>query len=285
MELLGIILVTTWAKVSAIILVREAQDAETKFWRAAIAGALLGLWAFACIDIIPSPLNRLGVFFPSDEILRWTCGVAGVIAAAGLWGAGRFLRVGKESALHLLPAALLLSPFVYRFVTAPRANWPIERLARVTQEGSARDAQRAVHVLGGMGEPAIAPLLAALRDPGLRIQAMGALVRIGEPAIKPLQKLLAANPTLSAAAAESLGKIGPAARVAVADLAQLVDGQEAGPRLAAIDALGRIGPSALFGIPALERAAQTEPRAQAALRKVATAEAIRALRESQRRAE
>lgn len=282
MALLLIILITAAATLSAAIFIREAPDAETKFLRAALAGAIFGLWAFACIDIIRSPLNHLGAFFPSDAILRWTCGTLGAAAAAGLFFAGPFVRFGKPSAGLLLPAAFMLAPFAYRFATAPRANWSIERLAAAAAQGSPRDAQRAVAVLGGMGEPALPYLLAALAEPGLRIQAINALARVGEPAVGPLRGLLSGAPELSAAAAEALGKIGPPARTAVPELIALVEGPERGPRLAAIDALGRMGPSALFAIPALERAAQTEPRAQQALEKVATADALRGLREVQR---
>lgn len=94
-------------------------------------------------------------------------------------------------------------------------------------------------VLAGIGEPAVRPLVAVLRDVGLETAALRVLARIGEPSVKPL---CAALPSLRgrvrAEAVRTLGVIGHAA--ATDALIQALRADEYETRSQAAIALGKI---------------------------------------------
>lgn len=255
-----IVLVTVWGMAAAALWLRDAEDADIRYTRTLLAGALFALWTYAALEIVDSPLRRVRPLFHSLGSFRLFCALSGAAAAAGLWAAGRFAPSfvgGLKEALPkgkwflILPALLTLAPHGYRMATFPRRAWSVERLAAAARGADAAAARKALDLLGDKGEEGLQPLEEALEDPLLGEQAMQSLSRIGVPAIPVLIRALEGDFGWKAAAAEHLGRIGPQAREA---------------------------------LPALERATrsldpQTAARAKDAVARIATPAALNALRE------
>lgn len=129
------------------------------------------------------------------------------------------------------------------------------------------DAARSLKKIGVKAEPAIKPLIAALKDGGapteFNIQYMGplvrdaasdALVRIGRPAVPPLiEALNHKNPSTRAMAAMTLGKLGPRAKNSFAALTKKLDDPENWVRSNVVCAMGRVGAEPKVVVPIFEK--------------------------------
>ncbi len=140
-------------------------------------------------------------------------------------------------------------------------------------------AMQALGSFGSAASPAVPGLVAALRDPDLRIRwfAAEALALIGPSAKAAVPALIEALRSRDVAAAgvlrgngafmfgamedgpirliaaEALGRIGPSAKAAIPDLIAAVSGPDSRVRSEAARALGGIGPDAAAAIPELLR--------------------------------
>lgn len=90
--------------------------------------------------------------------------------------------------------------------------------------------------------------------------AAEALSQIGPPAVDELRAALQnRDPRIRREAAGVLVRMGPEARDAVPDLTRLLDDEDEATRKLAARALGRIGPDAAAAVPALMRTLLEEP--------------------------
>jgi HEAT repeat protein len=113
-----------------------------------------------------------------------------------------------------------------------------------------------------LGAVAVPALRRRLAEPGCRLQAMGVLEAIGEPAAAAVSELTAflsdPDPEVASEAAVTLGAVGPAADSAVEPLLRLLgDETPAEVRYTAAFALGRIGPAAKAALPRLVELAKS----------------------------
>jgi len=129
------------------------------------------------------------------------------------------------------------------------------------------DAARSLKKLGAKAEPAIKPLVAALRDSGaptefdvqylgprVRDAASDALVRIGLPAIPALIEALSHKDNeIRELAARTLGELGPLAKDSFAALTRALDDPEDLVRSNVVCAIGRVGADAKVVVPLLEQ--------------------------------
>ena len=122
-------------------------------------------------------------------------------------------------------------------------------------------AEQLTHLEEGAQPVAVELVLAtADADESVRQWATAALESLGAPAVDDLPELgkLLADPRLDVGywAATLLGRLGPAAALAVAALANSLESHaEVAVRERCALALGQIGPAAVSGLPALNRAA------------------------------
>src|SRR5262249_26672558 len=117
-----------------------------------------------------------------------------------------------------------------------------------------------VRVLGNIdGTPAelpgqLTPFLSS-SDSDLRLAAMKALARKGEPSVAPVIAALSSdNHTAQVAAEQVLADIGPAAKAAVPNLILLLKSDDATVRANAAHALGNMHSAASAAVPALREA-------------------------------
>jgi len=114
----------------------------------------------------------------------------------------------------------------------------------------------ALHTLAEVGEPAVAPMIEALKDDRTDYWACIVLSEIG-PAAKDavpqlIEKLNDDEQEVRMEVAMTLAAIGPAAEPAIPKLTEMLKDPESGVRLAAIYALGAMGPKAKSATAALE---------------------------------
>ncbi|MGH3054985.1 MAG: HEAT repeat domain-containing protein, partial [Gaiellaceae bacterium] len=114
----------------------------------------------------------------------------------------------------------------------------------------------ALHALGQIDphdDELIAADIAALNAPDdiKRQHAMTAIAAFGAAAVPRLTSALSGPEQGATAAAETLGRIGPAAAAAVPALSRLLDDPRRYVRRCAVRALGQIGPPAADAVPAL----------------------------------
>ena len=105
--------------------------------------------------------------------------------------------------------------------------------------------EEAARVLGEIGEPAVEPLIHVLKDENsdVRVSAAEALGKIGEPAVKPLIIALKDEDSdVREEAARVLGEIG---EPAVEPLIHVLKDEDSDVRVSAAEALGKIGEPAV----------------------------------------
>ena len=187
---------------------------------------------------------------------------------------GQVCHLGKRSCILLL-IALELSAVAFAIAA------PNERAAQVANKDAAAlveslkavdpkvryAAARSVAKLGSKAQPAIEPLIAALKDfgapvepdlqyagPRVRDAASDALAQIGRPAVPALMKALThKDAAVREAAARTLGKIGPAAQEAFPALKSgLADSQD-WVRWRVVRALARVGQQPKVVVPLLSQ--------------------------------
>lgn len=99
-------------------------------------------------------------------------------------------------------------------------------------------------------------------DPGLRVEAASALIRLDPAstaaAISVLVDALGEKGDVAGSAAHALGALGPQAKAAVPALVKALAHDDRDTRLLAAFSLGRIGPAAKDAIPILEQIARDE---------------------------
>ncbi len=151
----------------------------------------------------------------------------------------------------------------------------VEALIRSLNADEAKvrfEAARSLRDLGPKARPAIGELVTALADSGapetpdiqylgprVRDMASDALVRIGAPAVPALTKAVSSkDETVRAAAAATLGKLGPAAMSSVSALEGGMNDPQEPVRLAAVRALARLGIDPNRVVPLLAKASRTE---------------------------
>lgn len=111
---------------------------------------------------------------------------------------------------------------------------------------------RAVVLIGGDVRPCLPILLAALQDRSFRWDALGALVKVGAPAVPAmLPALRDPDEIVRGDVARALGQLGPAAKEAVPALAGALGDDDRSVRREAVAALGRIGADAKIVLPAM----------------------------------
>jgi len=129
------------------------------------------------------------------------------------------------------------------------------------------DAARSLKKLGVKAEPAIKPLITALKDSGAPIEfdvqylgprvrdaASDALVRIGRPAVPALiEALKHKNAKTRDMAARTLGELGPLAKNSFAALTRALDDPEFWVRSSVVRALGSVGAEPKLVVPLLEQ--------------------------------
>jgi HEAT repeat protein len=125
---------------------------------------------------------------------------------------------------------------------------PLNALLRKETEGNVR--QVITQALGNLGEPAVEPLIATLKDEEgyVRQTAAQALIEIGEPSVEPLIATLQDEDSyVRQVAVSTLGAIDP--RRAVAPVISALQDKDSNVRRAAVETLEGIGtPEALVAI-------------------------------------
>jgi HEAT repeat protein len=156
-----------------------------------------------------------------------------------------------------------------------------------------RFAALALGEIGADAKGAVPALAAALRDREKRVveAAATALGSMGSEGVKPLAALVkdpSKEPALRARAAESLGKIGPAAKSAVPVLVEVLQNKskdkkkknmpvDGSLRLEVVQALGSIGPEAKEAQPVLEEIAANRRERDRVFKRAVT-EALRKIK-------
>ena len=148
----------------------------------------------------------------------------------------------------------------------PEAKSAIPSLAAAMADQDVELRCRAIEVLGAIAVEeetpvAISHLVAGLGDGSQRVRSRAAdsLTRLGAPAVPELVGLLESRDgEQRAAAAATLGKIGPSAKGASRSLAAGLKDSESGVRRACAIALGKVGPEAGDAVPPLMDALSDE---------------------------
>jgi HEAT repeat protein/S1-C subfamily serine protease len=144
------------------------------------------------------------------------------------------------------------------FVEEPmRSNRTPAQLVNVLRVGPPDEVARAIDELVQLKDQAVPPLREAVNDPDVRVRlaAVGALGRIGEPAGLAIEELIGAlsdpDEAVRAATATALGKIGPAVRRAYAGLVKASADPVAAVRTAAAATLKPLGSPVKTDVPML----------------------------------
>jgi HEAT repeat protein len=124
-------------------------------------------------------------------------------------------------------------------------------------------AEEALHALAQLGEPAVPPLIEALKMPDCRPLAASILGYIGPPAksaVAPLVEMAKTDksPVARREALMALGGIGPAAAAGVPAAIAALDDADEKVVIAACFALAQLGPAAKEAIPALKKRAESK---------------------------
>jgi HEAT repeat protein len=152
----------------------------------------------------------------------------------------------------------------------PKETRAPEVLARGLESSDLADRRAAVEAIGLAG-PAAAPLVEKLAsllkdtDESMRITALQSIAMLGPAAAQAAGAVapLLDDPELAIDAADTLGRIGPAARPALKRLAEMLSANHPAVRWAAVRAMSQIGgeeahPAVDFMVRALPRATEAE---------------------------
>ena len=139
----------------------------------------------------------------------------------------------------------------------------LERCLKGTDKASAEEA---LYALAQLGEPAVPPLIEALKSPELRTLAASILGHIGPPAknaVPPLVEIVKNDKTPESRreALMALGGIGPAAAAGVPAATAALDDEDDKVVIAACFALAQWGPAAKEAVPALQKRADSKDEA------------------------
>lgn len=252
-------------------LVRLFADPEQTVREVALrAAGLIGPDAEAAV---PGLLEKL-----DDPVHRWTAvealGRIGVASAravprvvaifaaedapspGGTPAPDSLAGIGAPAARPLVEALSHTSPKVRELAELALAKMGAPAVGPVARALKSRDAAPRlplVRILGAIGNRSaevVAPLVDALEDPdaGVRMAAAAGLAKSGEPAVIALRKLLKGpNAELRNLAAQTLGVMGPMAKVAIPDLESALGAEQAVADSAAqsLAAMGEPGVEAL----------------------------------------
>ncbi|MDB5305857.1 MAG: putative lyase [Gemmataceae bacterium] len=214
------------SKDAAAALVKAAGDSDPHV-RAAAAGALGKLTPLP--DDARAALVKLMRSDPRTEIRS--------AAVRGLTAAGVRARAAKPD-LEAVATGTLPGPALWAKVALAAADGDVTKAAGIVRDGLAD------------------------RSLAVRTAAAEALVLVGPTAADvPALVRLSREPAAGAkeAAATALGRIGPGAKDAVAQLAKLLNDRDGDVRIAAAEALGRIGPAAVPAAQKLKDAIKADP--------------------------
>ena len=251
---LVLMLLATWASAASVeTLIQDLKSPEAeKRAQAAMALADLGERAAPAIEALRAGLND------KDPLVRAHCARAlGHIGKAAMPAVEDLVTHLTDPDAHTRRAAIRAVRMI-----KPGPEKVVPLMLKALGDKSPQVVLMALHTLAEVGEPAVAPMIEALKDDRTDYWACIVLSGIGPAAKAAVPQLIKTldddEPEVRMEVAMTLAAIGEAAAPAVPKLTDELKDKETGVRLAAIYALGTIGPKAASATKALEPGLQSK---------------------------